>query len=143
MLRAGLQVLQPGGRLCFVAIEMDPTLTGPKADDVFAAAPPHPVADPSYAALLERAGFVDIAVEDVTADYRKTSSAWLTDLMADEAEMSRLFGSDVFFEKIAGHRGSIEAIDDGYLRRSLVMARKPRTGSVRQSSTKTSTSPNI
>lgn len=124
MLRAGLQVLRPGGRLCFAAIAVDAGLRGAGAESVFAAAPPHPVADPSYAALLHRAGFIDVVVHDVTAAYRETSSDWLTELMAEEVELSRLFGAEVFSERIAGHRGSIAAIDIDLLHRYFIAAVK-------------------
>lgn len=74
--------------------------------------------------MLRKAGYVDVSETDVTDEYRATAQAW-----SDAAEQHRdeLRASDpaLFDERQRGRRNEVAAIDDGLLRRSLLLAVRP------------------
>ena len=75
--------------------------------------------------MLERAGFSDIEVLDVTGEYEQTQKTWL-EVTELNAEALRRATTDLEFE--AGQRErrrTRAAIAAGLLRRSLITATRP------------------
>ena len=79
----------------------------------------------SYSALLRRAGFVDIVEEDVTGAYLETARRWLHHSDEMEPELAGLDLAASFDERQANRRTAIAAIEDGLLKRSRFVARRP------------------
>ena len=75
--------------------------------------------------VTERAGFVDHFERDVTAEYLLTLRAKVAaeGLVVDDLE--RLYGADEYVETMRNRQASLEAIEAGLLRRSLVVCRTP------------------
>ena len=77
MLRACHRVLRPGGSTAFAVIALTDGLEGDEAAAGIEAGPPFVDAGPGYSTLMAAAGFVDVAIADVTDEYHRTAQAWL------------------------------------------------------------------
>jgi hypothetical protein len=75
--------------------------------------------------LLTSAGFVDVDMIDLTAEFAATARAWLAGYEANEQELSVLDAPDAFAERQRERRAQLRAIDDGLLRRGLLSASRP------------------
>ena len=73
--------------------------------------------------LLERAGFLEIEEQDVTAEYRETAAELLVRQDEFKDALRSVGGSKPFDERQRDLGRALAAIDDGILSRSLFVAR--------------------
>ena len=123
MLRASARLLRPGGRLAFFTISIAAGLSAADHRRAVAAAPPEPDR-PDLSDQLRRAGFVDVREEDVTADYLVTTRAWRTARLRHR-DTVRPVDPAMFDDRLAKGERAIAAIEHGWLRRTLHVARTP------------------
>ncbi len=72
--------------------------------------------------MFETAGFVDVKRVDSTGDYRRTAAAWLAERERRRDELRAVMGPTTYEEKVKESYETIEAIDQGLLRRYLYVA---------------------
>jgi hypothetical protein len=75
--------------------------------------------------LLRSAGFGDIELIDVSAEYATTLRAWLAAWEAREQEMREAVGGADFDRRVANRNGALDAVDRGILKRTLCIAVRP------------------
>ena len=76
--------------------------------------------------MSERSGFVDHVERDVTAEYLTTLRAKVAAEAQVADDLERLYGPEEYARTMRNRRDSLEAIEAGYLRRSLVVCRVPQ-----------------
>jgi hypothetical protein len=74
---------------------------------------------------MRSAGFADIDETDYTAQYHKTLRGWHDHSAERSKELVALWGYELFTERQADRRSSIEAVDAGWQRRILISATRP------------------
>jgi hypothetical protein len=72
--------------------------------------------------MLCTAGFSEIAVVDVTDDYRRTQQRWIDATARHEAEIRALIGDGEYDERQRTRAETVRAIDDGILCRTQYSA---------------------
>src|SRR5436309_3156883 len=98
------KLLRPGGRHAFTTIHTPTGLT-PAQHKLAGVAVPPAVAGDDPAELLQRAGFTDIRVQDVTDDYLAASRSWRATRLK-RRDTLRPLAPDVFDDRI--ERGARE-----------------------------------
>lgn len=78
----------------------------------------------SYSSLLRTAGFIDVEIVDLTADYRLIQQAKINEAERRREDLIALIGREEYEESRRNRRNTIEAIDAGLLRRRLYAARR-------------------
>jgi hypothetical protein len=73
---------------------------------------------------MRRAGFVDVLVVDQTDEFRSTAAAWIAAWDAHHDALVALYGEAEFDTRQQERRTQLRAVDDGLLRRSLVIGRR-------------------
>jgi SAM-dependent methyltransferase len=127
VLRECRRLLRPGGRLVFTTIHVADGLDPRANRRAVRAGPWHVATRRPYPEMVERAGFTDIAVHDVTDEYERTQLTWLeaTDAAADALRQA---SSDTEYEQgQRERRRTRSSIAHGLLRRSLITASRPTT----------------
>jgi hypothetical protein len=81
----------------------------------------------SYPSLLASAGFVDIDIDDRTAEYRATQQRWIEVSEHHETALRRAIGDDAYDERLTSRRSTLRAIDDQVLVRRIYSATRPTT----------------
>lgn len=86
VLRECRRILRPGGRLAFTTIHVATGVDRRANRRAVRAGPWQVSTRRPYPEMVERAGFTDVKVVDVTDEYARTQRAWLeaTDARADE-----------------------------------------------------------
>ena len=74
---------------------------------------------------MKSAGFFDIDETDYTEQYHETLRGWLDHSAERSAELVALWGLQLFTERQADRRSSIEALEAGWQRRILISATRP------------------
>ena len=87
--------------------------------------PPEVVAEAPHEQMLASAGFTDIEVVDVTAEFSRTQQAWIDAWRVHERELLALLGEDAMNERKTDRQAMRSAIDEGLLRRTQYIARAP------------------
>lgn len=82
-------------------------------------------ADGSPANLTEQGGLSVVAQDDVTDGFRATCEALRHARRRLEDELRADEGNDFYDEELARKDAMLRGIDEGLLRRSLIVARKP------------------
>ena len=75
--------------------------------------------------MMRRAGFIDVDVVDQTEAFRTTAAAWIREWDAHRDDLVALHGEAEFDTRQQERTVQLQAIDDGLLRRSLVVGRRP------------------
>jgi len=123
VLRASRRLLRRGGRTAFFTIHPAPGLPEPLYRRALRAGPSATATRRrSPADLLHAAGFTQILVEDVTAAFHDTLRRWIEEWERFAEPLCTLLGSDDVAQAQAERRATLAALDDGLLRRSLVVA---------------------
>jgi cyclopropane fatty-acyl-phospholipid synthase-like methyltransferase len=89
------------------------------------AGPVHVSSRRSYPDLIAQAGFVDTTEVDLTPEYRKTQQDWCEATEQRAEELRSLMSEAELAEAQGARRVALEAIDAGFLRRSLFVATRP------------------
>jgi hypothetical protein len=128
VLRASRLLLRPGGRTAFFTIHPTPGLDarrrrrahrdGPVA--VASHVPPHE--------LLTRAGFTDIEETDCTAEFATVARAWIDQWDRHRDALAELLGAEEVDQRQRERRIQLRAVEDGLLRRTLLVALRPNMG---------------
>ena len=127
MLRACRRALKPGGRIAyyniFIADDLPADIrrrVGREASnrDVYTRA--------RQRGLLESAGFARIEEHDVTGEYLRVQRALYEANARYERALRKVQGGAVFEERQSNRRRTLLAIEAGYLRRSLLVAERPK-----------------
>lgn len=74
---------------------------------------------------MRRAGFVDVQLIDRTDEFHSTAAAWITEWDEHYDELVALHGETEFDTRQLERRTQLRAVDDGLLRRSLVIGVRP------------------
>jgi len=78
-----------------------------------------------YRELLGRAGFTDVAETDYTPEFAHVARAWIDQWDEHGDVLEREIGVAGFVQRQAERRIQLRAVEDGLLRRSLLVARRP------------------
>jgi hypothetical protein len=123
VLRASKRLLRPDGRLAFFTIQVAQGLSATDHRKAVTAGPPS-VAGDDGAGLARRAGFVDVLERDVTPAYLETARAWRVARLKYRDEL-RPLDPAAYDERMEHGLEAIEAIERGWLRRTLLVGRRP------------------
>ncbi|MDX2378613.1 MAG: hypothetical protein QNM02_02500 [Acidimicrobiia bacterium] len=122
MLRACRRILRRDGRLAFLTIEPAPHLSERRRRQAHHWGPPAVAVPTSYASMLHTVGFSEIAVLDVTDEYRQTQQRWIDATDRREEEIRGLIGDEEYDDRQRTRADTVQAIDDGLLCRTLYSA---------------------
>ncbi len=75
--------------------------------------------------MLRTAGFVDVEVVDLTEEYGATQRRWIDAHGRHEIGMRAALGDEVFDERLAMRRRTMQLISDGLLSRFRYVGRRP------------------
>ena len=118
--------LRPGGVTAFTVIEPAPGLTPAERRRVADVGPSDVLVRTGYPSLLDSAGFVDVAADDVTSDYRATLSAWIRETDRRAADVEAVVGAEELEARQRRRIGALAAVDAGILRRTAYRALRRR-----------------
>lgn len=125
MLRACTRVLKPGAPVAFFAVALADGLSAADRSRAVGAGPDFVDAEPGYPALMQSAGYADVALEDLSNVYAATLADEIRVRDAESVTLRDLVGADQFAEGQALRRRELAAIHDGLLRRVLITAVRP------------------
>jgi len=125
VLRASRRLLRPGGRTAFFTIHPTPGLSLRLRRRAHRDGPVAVASHLSGRELLERAGFVDVEETDCTAEFVTVAQAWVDQCEDQRDALAELLGADEFDERQTERRIQLQAVRDGLLRRSLLVATRP------------------
>jgi len=77
------------------------------------------------AALLRRAGFVDVAEIDGTDEFRVVAKEWIDQWDDHRDALTAIYGESEFESRQHDRRLQLRAAEDGLLRRSLFLGSRP------------------
>lgn len=125
MLRALKRLLRPGGRIAYTTIYVTPGLSDAARRRAQRSGPRAVASRREQPTLLRSAGFVDVELTDVTAEFAVTARAWLAEADAHAEQLAAVEAPGAFDERQRERRTQLAAIDDGLLRRGLLSATRP------------------
>ena len=120
VLRECHRLLRPGGRLAFTTIHVADDLDAGAHRRAVRAGPWHVATRRPYPEIVDRAGFTDIAVQDVTGEYERTQRTWLEETDANADALRQATNITEYELGQQERRRTRAAIADGLLRRSLI-----------------------
>lgn len=124
MLRECRRVLRPGGRIAFFVIHLAPGLSPASRRRAIDVGPPSvDTRGRDYVSLLQSARFRAVDLVDVTATYRSCLRAWLEHARAMSDDLATAEPPGAFAQRVAERTAASAAVDQGLLRRSLLIAR--------------------
>jgi SAM-dependent methyltransferase len=126
VLRACRRVVRDGAATVFTVIAPAPSLTDSERAIAIASGPKFVDNPDDYAVLLDRSGWRLQQRTDLTAELLDFARAELEGMQARAAALTDLFGAEDFAERIKRQEVMVTAIDVGYLRRELFVARAGR-----------------
>lgn len=111
--------------MAFLTIHPTPGLGERDRRRAHHAGPPCVATPTSNESLLATARFTDVEVEDRTPEFIDTAAAYTDGMARNADEVVAMIGRRDFDERMAKRTRSLRALDQGLLRRSLVVARRP------------------
>ncbi len=120
MLRASHRVLKNGGHIVFLVLAFRDGITDDEIARTGSLSPELFDAGPGYPALMDLAGFVDVHVEDVTAEYRDTLAAWIRAWHEEGEGIEALVGAEEYAERRERMDMALAATDEGLRKRYRV-----------------------
>ena len=124
MLRECDRVLKPEGRIAGYVIHVPSGMTEAQERRATELGPSEVVAPSSFEALTQAAGLTLLLTEDVTEAFRSTCAALAAARRNLENELRIDEGDDFYEEERRKKDAMLQGIDEGILRRSLVVASK-------------------
>ena len=124
MLRECNRVLKPGGRIAGYVIHIPAGVTEAQERRAAELGPSDVTAPASPEALTLAAGLTIVVTEDVTDAFRVTCAALAAARRDLEDELRADEGDDFYEEERRKKNAMLKGIDEGILRRSLVVANK-------------------
>ena len=124
MLRECDRVLKPEGRIAGYVIHVPSGMTEAQERRATELGPSEVVAPSSFEALTQTAGLTLLLTEDVTEAFRSTCAALGAARRSLENELRIDEGDDFYEEERRKKDAMLQGIDEGILRRSLVVASK-------------------
>ena len=125
MLRALKQLLRPGGRIAYTTIFVAPGLDARRRRRAQRSGPRAVASRADQRQLLVSAGFTDIEVHDVTAEWAYTARGWIDGWTANEGALAALESPAAFAQRQRERRTQSRAIDEGLLKRAMFSASRP------------------
>ena len=126
VLRACRRVARDGSRMAFTVIALAPSLTDSERRSAIESGPKFVDIEEDYAVLLGQSGWCLQERTDLTAALLQFMRIELDGMQARAGALTQVFGSDEFAERMKRQQATIAAIDAGFLRRELFVARAGR-----------------
>lgn len=124
MLRASHRLLRSGGRTAFYAIYIVPGLSPTEYQRAARAGPSSVRSRRTPRTLLAAAGSDAVRETDLTDAFGKTSRAWYETAIRLEPHLRAAMGDEAFERSQADRSLMNRAIDDGLLRRGLLVGER-------------------
>jgi hypothetical protein len=127
VLRACRRLLRQSGAIAYATIVTTAGLDRKQHREALRLGPPAVAARAPDDVLMQKAGFVGIQITDVTSEFLDTARSWRGEFLRHESAVKAVLGEAEWEERQASRSGIIRAIEDGLLRRILVVAHVQRT----------------
>ena len=124
MLRECHRILKPGGRLVGLSIHTPASLTPAQEERAAELGPSLVSGCDSPQELTGAAGFFHLQIIDVTSRFKQTCSLWLTAMKELETQLREELGDADFEDELNQKEGMLTGIDEGLLRRSLIICER-------------------
>jgi ubiquinone/menaquinone biosynthesis C-methylase UbiE len=126
VLRACRRVARDGATTLFTVMAPAPSLTDSDRQIAIASGPKFVDTADDYAVLLDQSEWCLRTRADLTAEHVQYMRAELKGIQARTEALTELLGVDGFTERVKRQQAMIAAIDAGFLRRELFVARASR-----------------
>ena len=113
--------------MAFTTIYVTPGLSDPARRRAIRAGPRAVASRRGQVQLLRSAGFERIEEVDLTADFARTTRAFLEEWTVHADELASVLPAGLFEERQRDRRRQLAAIEEGLLQRSLFVASKPES----------------
>ena len=127
MLRACRKILVPGGRSAYFTIFVSPGLSRREHRRAVRLGPRAVASDRPESELLAAAGLAEVDEVDVTEEFLETARRWLRFSRELEPALRESLGDDAFDQQLTDRTDMVKAIEEGLLKRSLLVAAAPRS----------------
>ena len=131
VLRACRRVARNGSRMAFTIIALAPSLADSERQIAIESGPKFVDTKDDYAVLLGQTGWCLQERTDLTAAYLQSMRTEFDGMQARADALAQVYGSDEFTERMKRQQAAIAAIDSGYVRRELFLARPADENSAR------------
>jgi hypothetical protein len=125
VLRACRRILVPTGRSAFFTIFISPDLSRRDHRRAVRLGPRAVRSNRGQPELVAAAGFVQVEEVDFTEQFLETARRWLRFSLELEPALRASLGDDAFDEQFAARTDMVAAIEQGLLKRSLLVATAP------------------
>lgn len=125
MLRACKRLLRRGGRLAYLTIIVSDGLTPIQAKEAIRLGPRAVAASAPDEVLMERAGFTDVRVSDLSSSFLEVARSWTAQFTIHATALKSLFGEEEWEERQSNRAGLSRGVEDGLLRRISVEGTRP------------------
>jgi hypothetical protein len=125
VLRACRRILVPGGRTAFFTIFASPGLSRRDHRRAVRLGPRAVASNRVQSELVTAAGFVEVDEIDFTDEFLETVRRWLRFSRELETALRRTLGDDAFDQQLCDRTDMVVAIEEGLLKRALLVAVAP------------------